>query len=264
MIKIGTSGYSFDDWRGTFYPEEIQKGKMLEFYVRHFDTVEVNSTYYRIPSPRTFESLARRTPDDFEFTVKVNKGTTHEGKDAEVVAPFRTAIQPLIETGKLKGVLAQFPWGFRNTPENRTYLQECRERIPDLPYFVEFRHRSWLTAEVGDMLKTHRIGFVSVDEPQLSGMLPAAATATTEVGYVRFHGRNAKNWWGGKGGERYDYLYSREELERWAEKIEGLTSKTEKVYLFFNNCHQGQAVENAKEMAGILQIELPFRRIAEE
>jgi len=260
MIRIGTSGYSFDDWRGTFYPEDLSKGKMLEFYVRHFDTVEINATYYRIPSPRTFESMARRTPDEFEFMVKVNQGTTHERKDAEVVKPFRDAIQPLIEAGKLKGVLAQFPWGFRNTSENRAYLRECRERMPDLPYFVEFRHRSWLTREVGDLLKEHKIGFVSVDEPQLSGMLPPAATATTDVGYVRFHGRNEKSWWGGKGGERYDYLYSRPELEQWAEKIETLTSKADKIYLFFNNCHEGQAVENAKEMADVLQVQLPFRR----
>ena len=255
MIKVGTSGYSFEDWRGTFYPPDIPKGEMLGFYAQHFDVVEVNATYYRVLPPIVFERMAEKTPDDFEFIVKVNKATTHEGKDEEVVGPFRESIVPLEEAGKLYGVLAQFPWSFRNTSEHREYLKRCRERMPDVPYFVEFRHKSWLTKEVGDLLKAHQLSFVSVDEPQLQGMLPPKATATTDLGYVRLHGRNAEKWWKG-GSERYDYAYSKEELEQWVEKIKKLIEKAEKIYVFFNNCHNGQAAQNARTMKQMLKLNL--------
>ena len=192
---------------------------------------------------------------DFEFIVKVNKATTHEGKDAEVAASFLQSIRPLSEAGKLKGLLAQFPWGFKNTPENRDYLKGCRERTPDIPYFVEFRHRSWVSEEVGNLLREHQLSFVCVDEPQIGDMMPPMARATTNLGYIRFHGRNAKNWWG-KGGDRYDYLYTEDELRTWVGKVEQLLGKVDKIYLFFNNCHAGQAVENARMMKAMPQLKL--------
>jgi uncharacterized protein YecE (DUF72 family) len=254
-IKVGTSGYSFEDWRGTFYPADIDKAAMLTFYTQHFDTVEVNSTYYRILPPIVFERMAAKAPDHFEFIVKVNQATTHEGKDGEVVEKFKASITPLMESGKLYGVLAQFPFRFRNTPENREYLRRCRERMPDVPYFVEFRHKSWLTPQVGELLKEHQLGFVSVDEPKLEGLLPSRATATTDTGYIRLHGRNAAQWWQG-GPERYDYSYSEEELREWVEHIRRLIEKARKVYVFFNNCHHGQAAQNAKTMKGMLELAL--------
>jgi len=253
MIKIGTSGYSFEDWKGPFYPQDIKPGDMLGFYSRYFNIVEINSTYYRIMPPNVFRRIVEKTPDNFELIVKANKATTHEGRDKEIYSQFIDSISPLVESGKFRGILAQFPWGFRNTRKNLDYILECRERTSDLPYFVEFRHRSWLTEDVEKVLREHGIGFVSVDEPQIGGMMPPVVKATTDKGYVRLHGRNASKWWQG-GSERYDYLYTKEELEKWAEKIRDMSRNTEDVYVFFNNCHQGKAVKNALQMKEILQL----------
>ena len=244
MISIGTSGFSYKDWKGVFYPEGTRAGDYLSYYKDYFDTVEINSTYYAIPGPQVFENMLNETPDDFEFVVKVNKATTHENSDRDVVEKFNESIIPLRESGRLSGILAQFPWGFRNDEKNRIYLSELSERYHEVPFFVEFRHNSWNREEVYDFLKQSGLHFVSVDEPQIGNMMPAIARATGDVAYIRFHGRNARTWWG-KTGDRYDYYYSDEELEEWIEKIELLEKTVWKIYAFFNNCHKGYAVRNA-------------------
>ena len=145
-IQVGTSGYSFDSWQGIFYPPNLVRKHRLEFYARYFNVVEINATFYQLLPSMAFHSLADKTPEDFGFIVKAHRGTTHEGRDVEVADRFRGAIRPLIEAGKFEGVLAQFPWRFRNTPANRAYVRACRDRMAELPYFVEFRHRSWLNS----------------------------------------------------------------------------------------------------------------------
>jgi len=254
-VWIGTSGFSFPDWVGVFYPEGLPKPDWLPFYAGRFSVLEVNSTYYHLPSPGMIERMCDRTPEGFGFVVKANQKTTHEHADADVAARFRDALAPLVERGRLRGVLAQFPWGFRNTPENRDYLLEMAGRTADVPWFIEFRHRGWIVPEVGDLLREHGLGFVSVDEPQLSGMVPPVAKATTSTGYVRFHGRNAAAWWGkgpDAGHERYNYLYSPEELQAWADKIDRLAQDVREVLIFFNNCSNGHSVTNAQMMRDIL------------
>ena len=248
MVRIGTSGYSFKDWRGTFYPEDIAQKDMLGFYAARFDIVEVNATYYRLLPAATFQTMADKTPDGFGFVVKTNQATTHQGEDENVVKEFRESLQPLMDAGKFLGVLAQFPWGFRDTAQNRDYLVACRERMRDIPYFVEFRHASWLTPEVGDLLRGNQLGYVCVDEPQIGQMVPPIATATTDTGYIRFHGRNEHTWWNKGAGDRYDYLYSEDELEEWVTKIRKVIEKTKDIYIFFNNCHAGQAPKNAQQL----------------
>jgi uncharacterized protein YecE (DUF72 family) len=259
-IRIGTSGYSFQDWVGSFYPEGTVKSDMLTNYVEHFDTVEINSSYYRIPHPRVFENIERKTGDDFEFIVKAYKGMTHERKPtAEMYRDFHSAIDPLVESGKLKGILAQFPWSFKNNEANQSYLSALAESLSPHNLFAEFRHVSWIAEEVFDLLSELGIGYCSVDEPQMSGLVPPIARATTGVGYVRLHGRNYRNWWGRGSGDRYDYNYSRKELSEWAKKILELSSKAKATYVFFNNCHAGQAARNAELMKSILdkeQVEL--------
>lgn len=253
MIKIGTSGYSFLDWKGAFYPENIEKGKMLDFYAKHFDTVEINSTYYRIPHPSVFYRLTEKTPEDFEFIVKTHKDITHTRENIETSANnLKEAIRPLAETAKMHGFLAQFPGAFRKSKPSLDYLKKCRELFNDFPFFVEFRHKSWIEEEVFDFLKNQNIGFCCVDEPELESLIPPIAKATTGVGYVRFHGRNKASWWKGMK-DRYDYLYNENELKEWIEKIKQLRGTTEKIYLFFNNCPQGQAVKNAQVMKKLLE-----------
>lgn len=254
-IWIGTSGFSFPDWAGTFYPRDLPKPEWLPYYAERFAALELNSSYYRIPAEQTMARFCDRTPSGFLFMVKANKKTTHERADEEVAEQFRRSLQPLVESGRLRGVLAQFPWSFRNTEENREYLVSIAERTPDVQWFVEFRRREWLVPLVGDLLRERRIGFVSVDEPQISDMVPPAAKYTIPVAYVRFHGRNADAWWGrgtGGSGDRYDYLYNEDELRSWVGKIDRLRGKVKEMFLFFNNCHDGQAAQNATAMRELI------------
>lgn len=257
MIQIGTSGYSFEDWKGTFYPLDIKSGEMLNFYARHFKIVEINSTYYGIPRPEVFGRMVEKTPSDFKFTVKANSGMTHDRKNNEsVFDQFEAAIQPLVEANKFKGVLAQFPWSFKNTQENRKYLKDCKDRLANYPLIVEFRHISWISEPLFGFLREMGISYCAVDEPNLPGLVPPETAATGDMGYVRFHGRNKKTWWGGDASQRYNYLYTEQELKEWTPKINQLAASTQETYILFNNCHAGYAAKNAQMMQSILQPDL--------
>jgi uncharacterized protein YecE (DUF72 family) len=256
-VVVGTSGYSFADWIGSFYPTGTRKGDMLKEYSRHFAAVEVNSTYYRIPHPVVLRRMEEKTPDGFEFVIKANQEMTHKhSKDIAIYRAFKEAIQPIIEAGKFSGVIAQFPWGFKHNPENRAHLGFLKEQFGDYPLFVEFRNDTWISEDIFEALRNAGIGYCSVDEPRLRGLVPPVARVTADRGYVRLHGRNAKNWWGRGGGDRYDYLYSESELREWLQKIKGMSTKARKTFVFFNNCHAGQAARNAQLMKDLLS--LPF------
>jgi uncharacterized protein YecE (DUF72 family) len=248
-VRIGTSGYSFDDWRGRFYPDKTEKGKMLDYYVQHFRTVEINSTYYRIPHPAVMANITKKAPDGFDFMVKVPQSFTHRRSDLESdLAMYLEALKPMVESGKLAGLLAQFPYSFKFSPDGLDYLSSLRDALGKFALFTEFRHDSWVNRTMYDRLRYERIGYVCVDEPQLSGLLKPDLFCTTKTAYVRLHGRNAKQWWDG-GALRYDYKYSEEEMREWKEKIDKLIikKKTDTVYVFFNNCHHGKAAANAND-----------------
>jgi uncharacterized protein YecE (DUF72 family) len=254
-ILVGTSGYSFADWVGPFYPRGTKSGDFLDFYARHFDTVEVNSTYYRIPHPRVLALMERKTPPGFHFVVKLNQAMTHERSlEPGLVRDFLAVLEPLKEVGKYDGLLAQFPWGFKRTPGNVSFLADLRARLEGEPLFAEFRHDSWLTPGLEPWLRRHDLGYCAVDEPPLKGLLPPVTMVTTGDAYVRFHGRNAATWWAsGGGGDRYDYEYSAGELKEWVKKIGELAQQAKRTYLFFNNCHAGQAARNATLMKELLR-----------
>jgi uncharacterized protein YecE (DUF72 family) len=257
IIYIGTSGYSFKDWVGNFYPENIKSGEMLSFYAQYFKIVEINSTYYVIPKPQSFEKMLSNVPPDFQFTVKANGGMTHEKPESvSVFDRFEEAIQPLVEANKMKGILAQFPPSFKNTQENRVYLNRFKDTLSEYPLIVEFRHSSWDKEPAFDFLKNLGIAYCSVDEPDLPGLMPSKAIATTNLGYIRFHGRNKKAWYGGDSSERYNYLYSDQELRCWIPKIKHISDNTEELLIFFNNCHAGHATRNALKMQDMLQSDL--------
>jgi uncharacterized protein YecE (DUF72 family) len=254
-IVVGTSGYSFGDWVGTFYPERTRKGDMLKEYSKHFGCVEVNSTYYRIPHPVVLKRMEEKTPEGFEFMIKANQEMTHKGsKDPALYRGFLDAIRPVMDAGKFRGVIAQFPWGFKHSQDNLDHLRFIKDQFADHPLFVEFRNSSWVTEDVFTALEENGIGYCSVDEPLLRGLVPPIARVTADLGYVRLHGRNAKNWWGRGGGDRYDYLYSEEELKEWVAKIQGMSQKARKTFVFFNNCHAGQAARNARLMKDLLSL----------
>ena len=255
-VVIGTSGFSFDDWVGPFYPPGTRKGDMLAHYATKFAAVEVNATYYRIPPPSTMARLAGRTPDGFEFVVKAHQGMTHETTtpDDGAFRAFAECIAPLVDAGKFRGVLLQFPWAFRPTRAARARLDLLHEKLtPHAPLFAEFRHASWLDERVFRYLDERGIGYCSVDEPALPGLVPPVARLTGTIGYVRMHGRNSTTWWGRGAGDRYDYDYSPAELNEWVRKIRELAERSSKVYVFFNNCHAGQAARNALLMRDLVQ-----------
>ncbi len=264
MILLGTSGFSYKDWVGVFYPENTKNAEMLEFYAERFPCVELNFTYYRMPATRTIEGLVRKVPSDFQFCIKANKAMTHEiDREAgsnfskKVFSDFMEALKPMTTQGFLGCILAQFPWGFKKTASNIEHVLRLKELLADVPVVIEFRNSQWISEETFDLLRSHDLAFCAVDEPRLRGLMPPIAETTSDLGYVRFHGRNAKKWWKHDNPqERYDYLYSERELEEWIPRIQQIADKTLKTYVFFNNCHSGQAAQNAQMLRAMLGLEL--------
>ena len=254
MIHIGTSGFSYDDWVGPYYPQDLKKPDWLSFYAREFGTLELNASYYAVPTAFSLERMAQKTPDGFQLTVKANQDMTHKREDNEgVFAQFTAALRPLIEQGKFGCILAQFPSSFHNTPESCDYLKLLRQRLGDLAAVVELRNRDWLTDATWDLLRRERLGFCCVDEPRFSSLMPPIAVATSPIAYVRFHGRNAKKWWQHKEAwERYDYTYKPEELEEWAPKLRSLAEQSERLFIFANNHYRGQAIDTARQLKLLL------------
>ncbi|MFH1743414.1 MAG: DUF72 domain-containing protein, partial [bacterium] len=190
--------------------------------------------------------------------IKAHQNMTHNRQlDPDIFSRFRECIQPIQESGKLRGVLAQFPSSFKGNRENSGYLRDLRNRLEGLNLAVEFRHNSWLKPEMFQFLQKHGITYCIPDEPDLPGLVPPEPHVTSDVAYIRFHGRNKEHWWG-KGGDRYDYEYSEDELLEWLPKIQTLSKAAQVIYLLFNNCHLGQAVRNALMMQQLLLPDKPL------
>jgi uncharacterized protein YecE (DUF72 family) len=257
-IYVGTCGYSYKDWIGRFYPERIKANAMLPFYAEHFSAVEIDATYYRIPSAATFASMHARTPDEFRFTAKLPGTLTHlPSEDAETVSDdariFLENVQPLVAPGKLAAVLMQFPNGFRPNPRTEAYIRALREALPGLALVAEFRNREWQRPETIALLSEAAIGWCNVDEPQFEGLMRPSSDAVGPLGYVRFHGRNYEKWWRHeKSEERYEYDYAPAELAPWTERVAEIASETKTTFAFFNNHRFGQAAKNADMFAGML------------
>ena len=252
-ILLGTSGYSFPDWKGTFYPEKISGSRMLEFYAGHFDSVEINSSYYRIMSRKTTAGLVDRTPDGFTFTVKLHSCMTHDRNagSSEWKSFFRM-LEPFRRENRLGALLAQFPYSFRAGRENLEYVEHIRKTCIELPLAVEFRHDSWYADDVMSTLSSSGINMVSVDLPGLDHLPDGRALHGNDFGYIRFHGRNSEQWYSGSQ-LRYDYLYSELELRSWFPAIKKLSEQSGKVFMFFNNCHMGKAAMSAELMRRLLE-----------
>jgi len=247
-LRIGTSGYSFPHWVGTVYPEGTRQSDMLKTYARDFDAVEINFTYYRDPTPGMFEGMLRKVHADFEFVVKAPKGMTHEREAiASVDTSFVKSLKPLIESGQLGGVILQFPQAFHLNDSALDHLKRVADVfVPnDIKTSIEFRHSSWNQDRVYKLLEKLRLGFVNVDLPRISALPLPTNIMTNDVAYYRLHGRNKAMWYNPpSGSHRYDYLYNDEELEEWAQRIEGVLGTATKVYIFTNNCHKGSSFVN--------------------
>lgn len=254
MIKIGTSGYSYEDWEGIFYPQHLSKKNYLAHYAKFFDITEINSTYYRLPSPGMFRNILKKVSDDFKFVVKLSSELTHEREKTEAsVDQFRKGIEPLVESDQLITTLAQFPYSFKPSNENYDHLEFLRKAMPDIPINVEFRNEYWIKEETFDFLEKHSLGYVCVDMPRLPHLVPPTIAATSELGYVRFHGRVKEHWWSPPEPHmRYDYLYDKDELEEWVERTEELGNYTKNIVILFNNHYQGKSAKNARTFASML------------
>ncbi len=252
MIHLGTSGFYYEDWIGPVYPRDLPRNQWLPFIAEQVDTIELNVTYYRVPSLKTVAGWVERTPDDFIFSVKAHRSLTHERVEPDYPS-YVSALAPLIESGKLACVLAQFPHSFHPNPATRRYLQDMRRGMEDLPVVVEFRDRDWITEETFQLLENLGLGFCSVDEPQLRGLMPPVARLTGTLAYVRFHGRNAAKWWNHKHAwERYDYGYTEDELRGWLVKLQELNSMAETTLVYANNHPRGQSLEVVQTLRELL------------
>ncbi|MCK4763943.1 MAG: DUF72 domain-containing protein [Candidatus Aminicenantes bacterium] len=259
QYSFGTAGWSYKDWRGTVYPEKIPAGfNHLEFLARDFQFVEVNTTFYRIPTLKLTTGWVRKTESlpDFKFWIKVFRDFTHKRvMRPQDVESFKQAIAPLAEAGKLAGVLAQFPYSFKLNSENFAYLNDLTHNFGEYTQAVEFRHNSWEHGDVLDSFVQDGVIWVNIDQPVISLSLGLTDYVTHPgLSYFRLHGRNYGSWFSGAGRDaRYDYDYSALELNEIAEKIKKLKEKAKKIFVSGNNHYKGSAVKNLKELKKILK-----------
>jgi uncharacterized protein YecE (DUF72 family) len=263
--RIGTSGWSYPPstgpgaWTGVFYP--LAKTDELKFYSRYFNAVEINSTFYRPCSAKTAEGWAKRTPEDFEFTVKAWQQFTHTKGEWTVrdVEQFKEGLLPLAETRKLGCVLFQFPASFRYTPEVMDRLKSLLDLFQDCRKAVELRHRSW--GDVLPSLESFSVVPAFIDEPKFKDSIrqDIEEVAGTFL-YLRFHGRKFDKWWHHEHrNERYDYLYTPEELEPYAIRLKSVLENRDiqRAYIFFNNHPGAKAVANAVMLRA--QLDVPVK-----
>jgi uncharacterized protein YecE (DUF72 family) len=251
-IRIGPAGWSYKDWEGTVYPPHGSKFDPLGYLAEYFDTIEINSPFYRIPPPTHPRSWVRRVAanPDFRFTTKIFRGFTHEKTELvkEDVKAFRNYLDPLMEADRLGAILIQFPWSFRNSEESRAKLVELFDAFAGYPKALEVRHLTFQNEEFVSFLQEHDVSWVNVDQPLFHDSVKPAETVTGPVAYARLHGRNYEKWFAHtESWERYNYLYSPEELAPWVERIEKMAEKKE-TYVITNNHFRGQAVVNAGEL----------------
>ena len=288
-LRIGTSGWNYPtgkgSWNGIFYPlpEDRERGfDELRFYAERFNTVEVNSTFYGQPRANAALGWVKRTPADFEFTVKMYQKFTHPEMSVEPgpvtgadVDAFKGGIDPLAAAGKLGPLLVQFPASFQRTQEAVDYLGWLLRAFAGYALAVELRHRSWSDALAATeaLLAEHRAAWVQIDEPKFASSIRQDLTGSTgDFYYLRLHGRNAKEWWDhAESEDRYNYYYTAEELEPIAEQVREAVGMTrtrqremaKKAYLLMNNHFSAQSVANATMLKKMLDEPVTARMPAE-
>jgi uncharacterized protein YecE (DUF72 family) len=257
---VGTAGWSYEDWEGIVYP--LSKGRgfhALPYLAGFIDIVEVNSTFYRPADPALVRSWLKRIEarPDFFLALKLHQSFTHarSGFNRKDVDAFRAAADILHLRGRLAALLVQFPWSYRNTPENGEYLLRLLDLFSGYPVAVEVRHGSWDTPAFYDGLRGKGAAFCNIDQPLFDDSIaPSAVSTSPDFAYVRLHGRNRENWFreGAGRDDRYDYLYAADELEDWVGRIKALGRKSGKVYVVTNNHYRGQALANALQIRNMI------------
>lgn len=289
-VFVGVSGWAYQDWKGLIFPKgnEGSRSKRrtkgisddLRYIAEIVDTIEINVSFYKIPSRRIVLGWLSRIEDlaDFAFSAKLPSELTHVRKEdpaKRAALSFIESFYPLREKEKLAVVLAQFPYSFKYGSEGIEWIEKIREYLLplDVPLAIEVRDSSWLRKDFVDFLKRRGLIFCNIDQPKLSANLPPTSIATVDVGYVRLHSRDSKSWFDfdalGEGrfdtrmksrDRRYDYLYSIEELKEWSSRIKELSSKVDAVYVYFNNHPGGKSLINALQLKWLLgrSVKVPF------
>lgn len=235
-IRIGTSGWTYPHWQGVFYPPDWPKSRWLEYYAQHFETVELNATFYRLPKPKTFENWRHRTPDGFIWSVKASKYITHTKRLKDPKEPLDRLYKTAAGLGDKLGVgLFQLPPSLAF--DEKRFKQFCKVLDPNLRHALEVRHPSWISDHLFDLLKEYNVAFCIADT---AGRYPFKEVVTADFIYIRLHGSR----------KLYGSDYSEEELQVWAEKIKVWGKDT---FVYFDNDVEGHAVKNAKRLKEILR-----------
>jgi uncharacterized protein YecE (DUF72 family) len=261
VIRVGTAGFAYKDWEGPVYPSPKPKGfDPLRFLAGFFPCIEMNVSFYRVPTPENVAKWVGAVADvaDFRFTFKLYRGVTH-GDEDEAIGPFLAALEPCRDAGRLGAVLLQFPFYFRNTQENRGRLAFLAQKLAGWPLAVEVRDRSWLVPPALDFFRRNALNLCDIDICQTRSSIPPGAWTTGPLGYVRFHGRNRDAWFDKNAprDSKYDYLYSKRELAEWAEHVKEIAAQADSTYVIMNNHFAGKAVANAFQLQFMLTGESP-------
>jgi uncharacterized protein YecE (DUF72 family) len=267
-VYTGTAGWSYDDWEGIVYPARHGSGfHPLTYLARYMDMVEVNSTFYRPPSLAASLSWVKKVAafPDFLFAVKLHQDFTHakDGATAGAADVFKRGIEPIAAAGRLAALLIQFPWSFANTPDNVRYLTALFAMFAGYPMALEVRHSSWDAPEFFSLLRERGVVYCNIDQPVIGKSLKPSAIATTKAfSYVRLHGRNGKDWFrkGAGRDDRYNYLYAKDELGEWVDRIKQLSNGSDRIFVVTNNHYRGQALANALQIKNMVtgeKLEIP-------
>ncbi len=248
-ILFGTSGYSYEDWIGPFYPRGLKKTRMLEYYQEFFPTVELNFTYYSLPRASTLYQMHNIAPD-LLFSIKAHGSITHSQR---AVLPewqqFADAVGVLADLDRLSAILFQFPYRFKYGFAEIEYVERIADYFSAFPLVFEFRHASWMNEATRSLARRRGVRLCSVDGPRLPGLTHNALFPHPSTAYYRLHGRNTGTWFTGDNTTRYDYMYSSGELHEIAQNILLLASQSDRVLVYANNHPRAQAVETACALA---------------
>jgi uncharacterized protein YecE (DUF72 family) len=269
-IRIGTAGWSYKDWEGIVYPQHLKRPQHpVEYLARYFDLIEINTSFYGHIKPEWGKLWCRKAAavnPNFVFTAKLNRAFTHspiavvESTSAATIKPnledeklAKEGLDAIAAEGRLGALLMQFPVSFKNTSQNRDYLESLLPRFQEYPRAVEVRHSSWNNESILRYFSQKGISFVNIDQPRLGKSLSGTEHVTSGMAYVRLHGRNYDQWFESERCEdRYNYLYNERELAGWKHKIEKVAQEAKVTFVVTNNHFEGKAAVNALQLRHLI------------
>jgi len=270
-IYVGTAGWSYKDWEGVVYPAQIKKSQHpLQYLAQYLDLLEINTSFYGHIKPewgKLWSRMAREVNPDFVFTAKLNKAFTHspiavlESTSADKIRATdederlaKEGLDSIANEGMLGALLVQFPISFKNTNDNRDYLDGVSQKFKQYPLVVEVRHNSWTNEGTLRYFAEKGIAFCNIDQPKLGQAVQPSDHVTASIGYVRLHGRNYEQWFDSDSrNDRYNYLYTEPELEGWKARIDSIAAKAKKTFVVANNHFEGKAAVNALQLKSMLK-----------